>query len=249
MSFWRMSRKKEHERIDREREQKAQEARWAEERHEAAESLLTAKRNLIVGVVAVVVALTIGLALLIPGGSDESHATGSMNEYQKSVGEICDKLNVQNTEVLANLTSDEGDRLANSPTLAQQRNAVLDSWDAASLASETYLGEFRATAPPASLSIRFKVTVVAWHDLYLRFLHVATSVGSAANATGLLAAVRQIPSENAAIQEDLLTRTTGLEALGGSYCRIVPPSSPHSVTLPAPRGRLNPAVNPTAQGY
>jgi Phage integrase family len=169
--------------------------------------------------------------------------------YEYSVGPICDGLNQEQQDLVAN-DNLLARRLRTAETPTAQRNAVLDSWDEVLDQSQYWLAQFEGLAVPDSLLARERTTQAAWSQIVGLIRGFVERLNAVTNATTLGSVVNALPPLRTTISTDGVTLAAGLEYLGGGHCMLDQPVTIPTVTLPGrgtttvPR-QVSPPATPT----
>jgi hypothetical protein len=163
--------------------------------------------------------------------TDAGTASASVTAFETSVGDICAGLNAADHARLG-LARTLARRLARAKDIVDERNAILDSWNAVLNSAEYWFGQFNGLDVPTSLAARDRVASASWGRIVTHLRTFTERLDAASDAHSLEVAIKPLPAMQAADEADAVTRSSGLTALGGGQCRLSPSVLVSAVTLP-----------------
>lgn len=176
--------------------------------------------------------------------NESGRAEASVPDFQRSVGQICEGLNLA-ARVQARDTRRLGVLLGKASTTLAQRNLLLDSVRRSLARSNHQLSTLRGLAVPRPLTAMHRATVATWTGNAERVLSHAQRLDEATTRRQLEAAIRVLAEDRPAIARDGIAIHAGLMRLGGRECRFDAPIVSKTITLPGGTGG-GPSVNPPA---
>ena len=184
------------------------------------------------GTVSTVVAIATGMFTLrdqiFP--KDAGTASASLVGYQQSVAGICDALNQLNNDRAVNAANLKT-QLADAGTVADERNAILDSWNQVLEPSQRELGILEGLTAPPTLKKAASVTADAWQRYVTLLGGFTQRLDTASNVGGVFAAVKSLPRLRTALGRADEAIASGLTTLGGGHCGLAVPVSVSAVTM------------------
>jgi hypothetical protein len=171
--------------------------------------------------------------------NESGRAEASVQDFQRSVGEICQDLNSA-ARVQARDTRRVGVLLRAASTTLAQRNVLLDGVRRSLARSNLQLSRLRGLEAPKPLAATHRATVTAWSRNVERVLSYAQRLDEVATRRQLGAAIKVLADDRPAIARDGITLHAGLMRLGVRECRFDDPIVSKTITLPALPGRAQP---------
>jgi hypothetical protein len=155
----------------------------------------------------------------------------SMSVYQHSVGEICDALN-RNEAQRYTRTKRLGRVLPQQATVADQRDAVLQTVQQTLADSDNELSAFDSLDTPKTSRERHATTSQAWNRNADRLRRYTRSLRHADDQEHLFAAITRYADLDGEISRDGVVRDAGLQNLGGGSCRFDETKRTPEIKLP-----------------
>ena len=197
-----------------------------------------------------VVALATGMFTLrdqvFPQQRPEAQASVSL--YEASIADACDTLN--DAEKLRERNEGRLEkrlRKAKHSTLAQ-RDALLDSAQQIVERSEHAFGQFRGHEPPDALRVAARDARIAWQRIIATLHGYIERLEGARDRADLVASVRTLRPLRPKVAGYRVDRASALTRLGGGRCRLDPPITTPTISLPATPHDSTPPIAPTPPG-
>lgn len=162
--------------------------------------------------------------------------------YRHKVGQICDEVNTADQARVRDLRP-LSRRLRLATTTARQRNALLFAVRRETARSSHALAALSALDPPKARAAAHRSTEAAWNRNLDRIRTYAEQLDSASDRRQMMAAIESLSRRRSAIARDSVRVTAGLQRLGQESCRVEPPITTATLTLPPLRGTGGASVN------